>query len=177
MKMNMRTLGLLAAAAAMATTAFAAARLDLDSIAGVYKERFKNGLVTGEEYESENVVEVVKVSPTTAYVRADLEFYNGHQCAIRGIAKLEGDALVYRPAERIEGFGPCELGVSVKDGKLAFSDKDGECRRYYCGARGGFDGIAFPLTSRRTIRYMPRLLASREYAAAMKEFTTGKAPD
>jgi hypothetical protein len=174
LKINLR-IGVLAAAAALATTAFAAARLDIDSIAGVYKQRFENGLVTGETYESENVVEVVKVSPTAAYVRADLEFYNGHQCAIRGIAKLEGDALVYRPTERIEGFGPCELSLSVKDGKLAFGDKDGACRSYYCGARGGFDGIAFPLASRRTIRYMPRLLASREYAAAMKEFRTGKA--
>jgi hypothetical protein len=60
----------------------------------------------------------------------------------------------------------CEMNLVVKGGKLVFNDI-GRCRDHFCGARGAFDGTAFPLTARRPIRYMARLKASREYRDAL----------
>ena len=153
--------------AAAATVAMAASPPAIDDLAGVYKDRFQNGTVDGTKYTSENILEIVKVSPAEAYVRAHLEFYNGHLCAISGVARQEGDVLVYRPHQ---DYGEqCALGLRVSDGKLVFSDPDGNCHALYCGARGSFQGIGFALKSRRPIGYMQRLLNSREYAAAMAE--------
>ena len=55
------------------------------------------------------------------------------------------------------------------NGKLVFSDPGSNCKAQYCGERGRFEGTAFPMTSRRDIRYMTRLLASREYHEAITE--------
>ena len=150
-----------------ATAALAGTSPSIGRLSGVYKHSFANGNVDGQKYRSEDVVEIVKVSDTDAYVRAHLEFFNGHTCAIHGVAKEEGDALVYRPHQ---DYGEqCALTLRAANGKLVFSDPSGNCRVQYCGERGGFEGTAFPLTSRRTIRYMKVLLNSREYHEALAE--------
>jgi len=150
-----------------ANAALAASSLSIDGIAGVYKDHFQNGLVDGTKFKSEDILEIVKVSPSEAYVRTHLEFFNGHTCSIYGVARQEGDALVYRPHQ---DYGEqCALTLRAVNGKLVFSDPDGNCRVQYCGARGSFEGTAFPLTSRRTIRYMKVLLNSREYHEALAE--------
>lgn len=56
-------------------------------LAGRYSKHFQNGFIDGSKYWSDDVVEIVPVDATHAYVRADLQFYNGHQCSIAGIAK------------------------------------------------------------------------------------------
>ena len=89
-----------------------AAGVNVDAIAGVYKHRFKNALVSGEKYKSEDILEIVKVSPTSVYVSAHLEFFNGHECAINGVAKADGNALVYRGETNAEGK-QCLLSVKV----------------------------------------------------------------
>ena len=150
-----------------ASASLAASSNSIDDIAGVYKHQFQNGLVDGSKYTSEDILEIVKVSPAEAYIRAHLEFYNGHLCGVAGVARLEGDALVYRPHDNIEG--KCTLSLRRKGGRLVFEDPGDACKFDVCGARGAFNGQEFPLASRRPIRYMPRLLASREYAAAMAE--------
>jgi len=83
---------------------------------------------------------------------------------------VEGEALVLRP--QADTGERCELKLVVKDGALRFDDTGG-CRRYFCGARGGFVGEAFAVTSRRPIRYMARLKASREFAQALDEAGIG----
>jgi hypothetical protein len=147
--------------------------LDPASIAGVYKTRFKNGLVSGETYTSENVLEIVKLAPDAAYVRARLNFFNGHLCAIHGVAHVEEHELVYRgPLETYPGAERCVLRVAVKGKSLALAD--GSTCSAYCGARGMFNNAAFPTASRRPIRYMTRLKASREFAAAVTEDDRGR---
>jgi len=148
--------------------ALAAAPIAIDDVTGVYKSRFNNGLVDGTTYKSEDVLEIVKVSPRQAYVRAHLEFYNGHVCDISGVAQLENGALVYRPHENL-GKDKCELTLQRKGDKIVFGDKNFACKDMYCGARGSFNDESFPMSSRRSIRYMPRLRASSQYAAAMRE--------
>ncbi|PIB94059.1 hypothetical protein [Caulobacter sp. FWC2] len=139
----------------------------IDQIAGVYKTRFKNGTVAGETYMSEDILEVVKVTPNTAYFRIHSEFYNGHTCSLWGIADLEPHALVFRQTDDNQ---PCELRFTVNKQGIILNDVNEGCRAFSCGNRGAFDNgthVDYPFTTRRPIRYMARLLASREYAEAM----------
>ena len=141
--------------------------LDLDAVAGVYRKNFPSGLVSGEKYRAENILEIVKVSPTSAYFRTRLEFFNGHSCMIWGVADVEGTALVYHGRPNAEGK-PCVLSLKFTRGRVAFEDKDAACRLGTCGMRGGYDGQAFDLRTRRPIRYMRRVLKSWQYREAIK---------
>ena len=147
-------------------------------MAGVYKTRFKNALVGGETYVSENILEIVPTHGRTAYFRVHLEFYNGHECAISGIAEARTDTLVYRGPDDVDGQ-PCVLSLRrAHDGVHIYEGENGACRNQTCGARGGYgftpDGAAdFAAASRRPIRYLPRLLASDEYATAVKAYADG----
>ena len=66
-----------ALAVALSTVALAA-NVNVDTLAGVYKKTFQNGNISGGKYQSEDILEIVKISPATAYVRTHLEFFNGH---------------------------------------------------------------------------------------------------
>lgn len=136
---------------------------------GVYKTRFDNALTSGERYRSENILEIVGYSPTASYVRLHLEFANGHQCALSGVAEAVGPALVYRTVVE-RGDRPCVLTLRAQGGKLMLDDADGVCREQSCGARGLYTGVSFPVAGRRPIRYLLRLKASAQYQAAVAAF-------
>ncbi len=142
-----------------------AAALDLDRLAGLYTHGFINRRIDGTKYWSDDVLEVVKLSPSTAYIRAHLQFFNGHQCGISGVAEVEGPSLIYR-----EPGTECELGLTIGGGKITFNDKDGHCREESCGMRGMYTGQNFKLSTRRAITYMAKLLASFQYLAAIQEY-------
>jgi hypothetical protein len=152
---------------AVSTLAFAA-NVNIDVLAGVYKKTFQNGNIDGGKYQSEDILEIVKISPTTAYVRTHLEFFNGHVCNIWGVAKVEGDGLVYLGETNSQGK-PCLLSVKVQAGKVALDDKDGACAIGTCGNRGIYNGTAFELKKRRVIRYMDVLVNSDQYKDAVDE--------
>jgi hypothetical protein len=163
----------LAAALAIVAASFAAmpghaASLDIDGLAGVYKSQFKNGNIDGGKYQSEDILEIVKISPTAAYVKAHLEFFNGHVCNIKGVADAEGGALVYHGPNNIEGK-PCQLSVKLVHGKVTLDDKDGHCAIGTCGNRGMYNGTSFDAKRRRAIRYMEILLKSDDYKSAVQE--------
>jgi hypothetical protein len=144
----------------------------VDSIQGVYRVQHKIAMYDGSlppgQYNTvEDVVEIVALPHGDAYLRMHTVFDNGHLCGLHGVAKPEGDALVYRPHDNIEG--KCALTLQRKGDQLVFGDKDSACKYDFCGMRGWFDGATLALSSRRPIRYMPRLVASREYAEAMAE--------
>jgi len=137
--------------------------------AGVYKHRFENATVDGDRYESEDVFEIVELDSDAAYVRARLAFSNGHSCSIHVVARVEGDALVYRERAPPSYRGQCVLTLRRTDTQMRFDDAEGQCTLDHCGARGSFNGSGLPTASQRRIRYMQRLLASREYAEALQE--------
>ena len=144
---------------------------DLDRAEGVYKLRFANGDVSGDKFTSENVFELVKLTPKTAYFRIHAEFYNLHICALWGVADLERDALTYHGPANFEGH-PCVLKFTVNNDVIITNDVDGYCRSESCGARGGYgdgDRVDYPFKARRRIRYMPVILKSSEYASAVRE--------
>lgn len=144
---------------------------DLDKAAGVYKLRFANGDVSGDKFTSENVFELVKLTPKTAYFRIHSEFYNLHICTLWGVADLERDGLIYHGPPDFEGH-PCILMFTVNKDGVITNDVDGYCRSESCGARGSYgdgDRVDYPFKARRRIRYMPVILKSSQYASAVKE--------
>jgi len=144
---------------------------DLEQVAGVYKHRFANGDVSGDKYTSEDIFELVRLSPKTAYFRIHGEFYNGHTCDLWGVADLEADALTYHGPLGYQDQ-PCILKFTVDKDGIITNDVGGVCRAESCGARGGYgsgDRVDYPFTARRAIRYMPLILKSTEFVSAVKE--------
>jgi hypothetical protein len=119
-------------------------------------------------------VEIVRYDDNHIYVRAKFEFYNGHQCDVSGIAGYEGGAFVFHdPAPSADGTAQCTLSVRQTDKDIEFTDRltpDGVATcRSYCGARGSLSATTIARASKRPIRYMDRLKASREYARAIED--------
>ena len=175
-----------ACAAVLLTAVLAAPVLARDArpdpvagIEGVYKHRFKNGIVTPpgtpqETYDAEDIVEIVRYDDTHVYVRAELNFYNGHTCSISGIAGLEKDGFVFRDPEMLPKEAPqCQLRVNKVGDKLHLTDRvtpDGVATcRSHGGARGSLSDFSIPLSKRRPIRYMDRIKSSSRYLKAIRD--------
>lgn len=142
---------------------------------GVYKFRFQNALVSGETYESENVLEVVPLDAQSAYVRAHLEFANLHSCSLYVVMNVEGDRLVYREPNPPAHRGQCIVTLNRVNGEMIIDEtEESECGAAHCGARGSLRDQRLPVSSQRRIRYMERLRASVQYDLAMRE--AGRAP-
>jgi hypothetical protein len=156
-------------AAALLATSATAQTLDLAEVEGAYRRSFPNELVTGETYTAEDILEVVALTPTTAYLRTRLNFANGHQCSMWGVARLEGRTLVYRRPVAA-GTPTCVLRVRFLNGQVQFFDQGDQCRETDCGARGSYSGSALPIASRRRITYQDRLRASTEFREAQAAF-------
>lgn len=181
----MKLLFLLTAFALNAVAAEVPPTKVMTDMAGVYKHRFMNGIIgTGkapmeadEPYESEDIVEIVPYSDTHIYIRAELAFYNGHSCSISGMAGYEQGRFVFHDPEKVyNGGAPCTLTISQSNDALTITDRlspDGEATcSGYCGARGSLSGVSMLKKSRRPIRYMPRIIKSREYQKAIVDLKT-----
>jgi hypothetical protein len=142
----------------------------LAEVAGVYKVQFQNGDVNGDKYQSEDILEVVPVDDHAAYVRMDLEFFNGHSGRIYGIATYGKNSLIYDNGQKgedrcvIEYFWSSDKVVTKTD-----YNKMPGCRSYH-GARGSLDRVEFLVKRKRTIRYMQRLKDSPQFKSAMDEY-------
>jgi hypothetical protein len=154
-------------------------------MAGVYKHRFKNGIIASGKapmeadtpYESEDIVEIVPYNDTHIYIRAELQFYNGHSCSISGMAGYEQGRFVFHdPEKAYDGGASCTLTISQSKDDVTITDRlspDGEATcRGYCGARGSLSGVSILKKSRRPIRYMQRIVNSREYQKAIPDLKT-----
>ena len=169
MEMPRSILGLIAASMLLAADR---PRADpAQSLAGRYYSQFADGLVTGERYTGENIVEIVPVAPHAAYVRLHLDYYNGHTCGIYGVAISKGDSLTYRDPKQ-ESTG-CILTVRRLGKSLSIDDGARSCSSY-CGARGSLSRVTLPYASKRPIRYLARLKQSRQYGDALKEWRTSE---
>jgi hypothetical protein len=139
------------------------------ALAGRYYRQFPDAAVTGEKYTGEDIVEIVPVSPDTAYFRVHLDYYNGHTCGIFGLARSEGGALVYRDPDRRPDGRSCVLRLRRSRGSLSIDDDGGSCKSD-CGARGSLSGVKIPYASKRPITYLARLKSSRQYRDATSEW-------
>ena len=147
----------------------------INELQGVYKHRFQNGTVDGEKYQSEDIVEIVPFDSTSIYIRTHIEFFNGHQCDISGIARYENGVFVYHSLEKAFGTNLyCTLKVSQDQKKINLTDIDeanevSTCS-YFCSARGTFNNYSISKSSKRKIRYLDRLKASTQYNSAVEEY-------
>jgi len=147
-------------------------------IDGVYKKRFTSGMIVpgqdkDEPYQAENIVEIVPYDDQHVYLRAHLDFYNGHTCDIAGMAGFEHGAFVYHdPEPPLPKERPCVLRLHVTDKRLMLTDRetpDAEATcRAYCGARGSLD-YEIDLDQRRQIGYLARLKGSKKYKKAIQD--------
>jgi hypothetical protein len=168
----MRSGLLLSLALTLAGTASAASvggRPDLDRLAGVYKHRAAPRFDQKTGRAEADILEIVKLSEHTAYVRVHTED-GQHICGFHGVADMTPDALVYKGG-RDDGSS-CTLKLrSSRDG-VVLDDVGGNCSRSSCGV-GADLGVGarvnFKFSEKRQIGYLPRILRSREYAEAMKE--------
>lgn len=142
-----------------------------------YGHSFANGLVTGEHYRSTNTLDIVRAAPDAAYVDVHLDFFNGHECNISGVADAKGGVLVLKSGD--DETSQCTLtiapGAGKDRGKLVFG-ADGTGCDYYCGARGSLDGASFTAASRRPLTPAQRrkIVGSDDYKAAFAAHKAGK---
>jgi len=142
----------------------------LNALSGRYSSHFENGDVQGNVYWSDNVAEIVAVTGDAAYIRIELNFYNGHTCSISGIGQVSDGRILYNDhAETSPDEPPCILSVSKKGDNLLIDDGEGSCKMY-CGARGSLSGDTLPFSSRRPISYINRLKSSQEYKDALQSW-------
>lgn len=71
---------------------------------------------------------------------------NFHLCEMEGSGVVTADGLIAAPEEITFGgeTDTCRLRIAADADTLRLVDEGNVCRRYYCGARGFIDGIAFP---------------------------------
>ncbi|TCP34903.1 hypothetical protein [Sphingomonas sp. BK235] len=157
-------------ALAAASMLVAAAAYDpVTALAGRYSQHFRNGLMDGTSYWSDDVVEVVPVDPTHAYLRIETNFFNGQSCSLAGVAVSERDALVYREPDHFHDGKRCVLTMRREGGRLRFDDGENSCTQH-CGVRGSLSRGELPWKSRRPITYLARLRSSEEYRDALAEW-------
>lgn len=155
-----RILALFVAGAALG----AAAAPSAYDLAGRYTYRFRNGDISGARFTSTDTVVIVPTGRTGAYVDLRLNFFNGHECSIGGMAGLEGGRLVLRHPDA-QGFDgtPCVLSVWREGARLRWDDGEDSCRSH-CGARGSLSDGEMRWASRRPIprAEQARILADYE---------------
>ncbi|MBZ9799169.1 ankyrin repeat domain-containing protein [Mesorhizobium sp. ES1-4] len=154
-------------AAAERRTASSTLPKDLSKLEGMYWYNFKNGLVDGTNYESTDVLELVRYDEDSMYFRASLSFSNGHSCDISGIAERDEGRLTYYDTTYGNG---CVLHVVPTSTSVALDDPTGQCRNMSCGARGVFGYEKFSPKRKRKITYMARLKNSTQYQGAVVNY-------
>jgi hypothetical protein len=155
--------------AALLPTALLAAdnSVNIGKVEGAYRRSFRSGDTTGAKYRVTDTLEILRVDKGRVYFTVDLNFFNGHTCSLSGIAESEKGALVYRDNSD-DPAKPCELRLVAKKGRITFEDAEQLCRAT-CGARGGYNGAEFFLTSRRKLTGKERQDGLSGYKEALEE--------
>lgn len=142
--------------------------LNLRRVEGDYKVRVHSALSGGETYSANNELQIVRHAQGAAFVSVFLNFYNGHECFISGIAAVRGRTLIYRSPD---GFEPeCRLQVKVGRDRITFDDEGYRCQTRSCGARGHYYGAEFRLAARRPLRNAAAVRRSEEFTKAVEAF-------
>ncbi|MBJ6127152.1 hypothetical protein [Microvirga splendida] len=120
-------------------------------------------------FRTEHVLEIVPHGQGRFYINAQI---NGHHaCTLSGIAEAEGSRLVYRSVPGEDDPWPaCTFSVRLQGGSIVFDDAEGACRRLYCGANAGFDGVSFNAKLRRPVGDLSRIRGSAGYEEAVSAY-------
>ncbi len=88
--------------------AASAADFDIDKTAGVYKKTFQNANIDGDKYKSEDILEIVKLTPMLASTWS----ISTGTSAISGSSRASKAILVYRGPDNVLGK-KCFLSVRM----------------------------------------------------------------
>lgn len=144
--------------------------LRLQTVTGVYRLPVTVRNPTDGSVRTENVLEIVKHSSDTAYIRIRLNHpVSGNVCTLWGIAEADGAGLVYRsPAD---GTGSaCTLRVTFDGTGISFYDESGECQKDRCGANTSFSQFSFDRSKQRPVPNLSHIRRSRQYKEATEEY-------
>jgi hypothetical protein len=147
---------------AAGTATGAGAAFTTAELAGRYTHSFRNGLVSGESFTTTDTLVIVPTDARHAMFDINLNFFNGHVCSLSGIARLEGQRLVYREAARLPEDPPCVLRFWRQGARLRWTADNNSCRTY-CGARGSFTDGGMAWSSRRPLSRATRARLLREF--------------
>lgn len=134
----------------------------IDEIDGVYKRRILNRTMDGDQYESEDILEIVRMSKNSIYFKTSLEFDNGHQCNLHGLATYRNNhRFLFIDTEVDEQKRTCLLTITPTKTGLELAELNEACRAY-CGVRGTFNGIRFNKSLRIPFPPLPPLKQSHD---------------
>ena len=134
-----------------------------EELAGRYRHSFRSGDVSGDSYTVTDEIVIVPVDARRAWLRMELNFFNGHQCSIAGLATWEGGELVYRDNETTGAEGrPCRLRIRRQGRSLRWDDGGNSCVNF-CGARGSLNGGRVAWSTRRPLSRAERARLIREF--------------
>lgn len=141
-----------------------------DDISGLYETTHDNGFVApldenGEctapneimdgssmcitPYESTNQFGAILQDNGDLAFKTMLMFFNGHSCSLDGVAQpIHENHWVYRYEEEGNPDSHCALDIVVSNDSILLNAKSEANCRYFCGARGAFYNIRFPLSSK-----------------------------
>ncbi len=105
------------------------------------------------DYEASNVLGLHLLEDGRLEFATSLSFFNGHTCALQGVADKMESGWLYteshadaEPAQ--QSYMNCRLSISITDDTIILNaDEDAACRTY-CGARGGFYNVKFPVSAK-----------------------------
>ena len=146
--------------------------LNINELAGLYWKNHKllmHPFTPDDQYEATDVLEIVPYDKDSAYFRTRLNFDNGHGCGISGIAKQEGNKLVYY---HTNPFHSCIMEITPEKDRVNLIDRTGECYHATCGARGGYGNAYFLYSKKKNISYMDKLKNSPQYIDAVENYKT-----
>jgi hypothetical protein len=128
----------------------ARAESEAQAIRGSYRHSFRNGDVDGDHFTSTDRLDIAPLSDHTIRFSVDLQFYNGHECSIDGIAKFAKPGFfVFQDKDEDAGPLGCVLEIIPGKAGVTLADPTGGCKRISCGERGGYGGAAFSFKDRR----------------------------
>ncbi len=133
-----------------------------DTISGVYTNAHQI-TVPSEDVNAPNATEVMddvtdKLTVTrqkdgSIKFKAELVFSYYHVCDLEAVAKPVDGGYEYVQEDDII-TQRCKLGIHVDDDSITFADPTMSCRDS-CGARGYFDQVSFPRSSKQPLAESP----------------------
>ena len=103
-----------------------------------------------QSIETKDVLGLKELEDGSLKFSSHLSFFNGHSCAISGIAKQDNSGWLFAENLPIGQNGEdieCMFNISVQDEMIVLNGGN-ECRTYYCGMRGHLNNIKFPKSSK-----------------------------
>jgi hypothetical protein len=132
------------------------------------------GLLPDETMAVVDVLQIVPLSRTKAFVAMQMIFNNVHTCELHEIADYRHGSLWYRGKATLGGLEAereCLLEIKPVGERLVTIDRTGlgACQNL-CSGQGYLQGQGFPIASRRPITDVGEILWSDEYRRAQETF-------